>query len=278
MDQILQAGAPLSDRVRAVASYYTGAVSYWQRPDEKKHRGLDGGIIPRLRTSVELFAKEGDVRSEGLALISLALAQLSEPPHDLGPALSTMQASLEAFEKAGSRFGLSMALVTMGRMDFLGGQVDAALEKFERSLELATDGRNGFATVVARHHLGWGLLAKGRIAEAEACTDEALAESLAVGHEEGVAYGLEGLVGLAAARGEIERAGLLLGASQALREQVGIYNPAAFAFHDPLVAELRAGPQAGEFERGYASGRMLSAEEALAFAAPREAAARGGGG
>jgi hypothetical protein len=170
-----------------------------------------------------------------------------------------------------------MALVTIGRVEFLGGQVDSAVEKFTQSLRIAKEARNGFATVIAQHHLGWGLIATGRVDEAEDLTHEALAASLAVGHQEGVAYGLESLCGVAAARGDIERAGLMLGASQTLREQVGLYNPAAFAFHDPLVAQLRAGPRSGDFERGYTSGRMLSAEEALAYAVPEVAAAGGDG-
>ncbi|MFC0681064.1 DUF4062 domain-containing protein [Lysobacter korlensis] len=277
MDEVLRAGEQLSDRARAIACYYTGAVAYWQRPDEKTHADLDGGIVPRLIESAELFGRVGDLRSQGLALISLGLAELSAPPHDPVPALGALQRSLELFERSGSRFGQSMALVTIGRLEFLGGQVDSAVEKFERSLRMAKENRNGFATVIAQHHLGWGLLATGRVEEAEAITHEAISTSIAVGHQEGVAYGMESLLGVAAARGDIEHAGVLLGASLTLREQVGLYNPAAFAFHDPLVAQLRAGPRRDDFERGYSSGRMMSADEALALAVP-EVAATGGGG
>jgi predicted ATPase len=275
MDEVLRAGLLLSDHVTAVASYYTGAVAYWQRPDEKTQAGLDSRIVPRLTASAELFAKEGDLRSQGLALISLGLAQLSAPPHDPVPAMVTLRRSLELFEQSGSLFGQSMALVTVGRVEFLGGRIDSAVELFQRGLRMAKQNRNGFATVIAQHHLGWGLLATGRVEEAVSGIQEALGVSLAVGHQEGVAYGLEALCGVAAARGDIERAGLLFGASQILREQVGLYNPAAFAFHDPLVTRLRAGPQVAQFERGYLSGRMLSAEEALAAGAP-EVAATGG--
>ncbi len=277
MDEVLRAGEPLSNRGRAIACYFTGAVAYWQRPDEKTQAGLDSRIVPRLTESVERFAADGDRRSEALARINLGLALLSQPPHDPVPAMELIHLALQQFREIGSRFGQSMALVTIGRVEYLSGRVDSAVERIEESLRLAKESRNGFATVIAQHHLGWGLIAKGRIDEAEAITHEALATSVAVGHQEGVAYGLESLLGVAAARGDIERAGLMLGASQALREQVGLYNPAAFAFHDPLVAELRAGPQADAFERGYTSGRMLSLEEALAFALP-EVATTGGGG
>ena len=278
MDEVLRAELPLSSRARAIACYYTGAVAYWQRPDEKTQAGSDSRIVPRLTESVERFREDGDLRSAGLALISLGLALLSKPPHDPVPAIGAIHQSLQLFEQTGSRFGQSMALVTIGRIEFLGGEIDTAVDKFERSLRLAKESENGFATVIAQHHLGWGLIATGRVDEAEAITHEALATSVAVGHQEGVAFGLEGLLAVAAARGDIERAGLMLGASQALREHVGLYNPAAFAFHDPLVARLRAGPHAGDFERGFTSGRMLSADEALAFALPEVATTGGGGG
>jgi predicted ATPase len=277
MDEVLRAAEPLSNRARAIACYYTGAVMYWQRPDEKTQAGLDGRIVPRLSESVERFAADGDRRSEALARINLGLALLSQPPHDPVPAMASVHLALRQFQESGSLFGQSMALVTIGRVEFLGGHVDSAVEKFQESLRIAKEARNGFATVIAQHHLGWGLLAKGRVDEAEHITHEALSASVAVGHQEGVAYGLESLCGVAAARGDIERAGLMLGASQTLREQVGLYNPAAFAFHDPLIAQLRAGPRAADFERGYASGRMLSVEEALAFAEPEVAAVRGDG-
>jgi predicted ATPase len=272
MDEILRAGAELSTHVRAVATYYTGAVTYWQRPDEKTPAGLDGRVVPRLTESAELFGAEGDRNSEALARINLGLALLSQPPHDPVPAVAAVQHSMELFESTGSLFGRSMALVTLGRMEFLGGAVDSAVDKFQRSLGFARQSRNGFATVIAQHHLGWGLLAKGEIERADDISHEALGVSLAVGHHEGVAYGLESLSGVAAARGEVERAGLMLGAAEALRERVGLYNPAAVTFHDPLVAQLRAGPHAADFERGVASGRMLSVEEALAVAVRSPAA------
>jgi hypothetical protein len=80
-----------------------------------------------------------------------------------------------------------------------------------------------------------------------------------------VAYALESLLGVAAARGDVERAGVLLGAARALREQTGFYQPTAFAFHQRVVAQLGSGAGEDAFQRGIAAGRMLSPDEALDF-------------
>jgi hypothetical protein len=56
-----------------------------------------------------------------------------------------------------------------------------------------------------------------------------------------------------------------------LREQVGMFNPVAFAFDRKLVEQLRSGPTRDAFQRGYTSGRMLSPEEAIAYALPQVA-------
>jgi hypothetical protein len=65
----------------------------------------------------------------------------------------------------------------------------------------------------------------------------------------------------------------MYGASEMLREQVGMYNPVAFAFDRRLVEQLRSGATRDAFERGYAAGRMLSPEEAIAYALPQTAQA-----
>jgi predicted ATPase len=277
MDRLLrEAGGGLPDRTRAIALYFIGAVNYWQRPEGSEVSGLPGGIAERLAESADLFARVGDTSAEALSRISLSLAMLSAPPHDPVPATAILEQSLALFREAKDPFGEGMALVTLGRLELLQYQVERALERFHTAVEIGKATQNGFSTTVAQHHLGWGLIAVGALDEAEAVTHEALATSTAVGHQEGVAYGLEGLLGLAAARGEIERAGVLYGASLMLREQVGLYNPAAFAFHQPLVAQLRAGEHRDEFDRGVTTGRMLSPEEAIAYAMPAPAAVGGG--
>src|SRR3546814_18665084 len=90
-----------------------------------------------------------------------------------------------------------MALVTTGRIDLMTGRVDEALERFERSLALASADREQLGIVIAQHHRGWARLIRGDPDGAAADFAEGLDASLSLGHDEGIAYGLEGCAGVA---------------------------------------------------------------------------------
>jgi predicted ATPase len=263
MDEILGSGAPLLRRTQAIALFFTNAITYWQHPGET--------IVPGLTQSRDLFRREGDKVGEGFATVSRGLARLTSLPPDAVGAREDVEASLELFREVSEGWGEVLALVTLGRVDLLEGKTDDALEHLEHSLHLSRERRDGFSTTVAQHHLGWAYIARGMIDEAERELEDSLEYTTRVRHHEGSAYALEGLLGVAAARGDIERAGLMYGASEMLREQVGMYNPVAFAFDRRLVEQLRSGATRDAFERGYAAGRMLSPEEAIAYALPQAA-------
>jgi predicted ATPase len=261
MDEILGARLPLTRRTQAIALFFTNAITYWQHPGES--------IVPGLTQSAALFRHEGDKVGEGFAMVSRGLAKLTSRPPDAVGAREDVEASLQLFRGVGEGWGEVLALVTLGRVSLLEQKTDEALEHLEESLRLSRERQDGFSTTVAQHHLGWAYLARGMIDEAERELEDSLEYTTKVRHHEGSAYALEGLLGVAAARGDIERAGLMYGASEMLREQVGMYNPVAFAFDRRLVEQLRSGPSRDAFERGHAAGRMLSPEEAIAYALPQ---------
>jgi predicted ATPase len=263
MDDILGSGAPVTRRSQAIALFFTNAITYWQHPGES--------IVPGLTQSAALFHREADKVGEGFATVSRGLARLTSlPPEPVG-AREDVEASLALFREVGEGWGEVLAIVTLGRVDLLEGKADDALEHLEEGLRLSRERRDGFSTTVAQHHLGWAYIARGMIDEAERELEDSLEYTTKVRHHEGSAYALEGLLGVAAARGDIERAGLMFGASEMLREQVGMFNPVAFAFDRKLVEQLRSGPTRDAFQRGYTSGRMLSPEEAIAYALPQVA-------
>jgi predicted ATPase len=274
MDEILTAGEGFGRRTQAsaisqaIALFFTNAITYWQHPGET--------IVPGLTQSAALFREEGDKIGEGFAMVSRGLARLSSLPPDPVGAREDTEASLQVFRQVGEEWGEVLALVTLGRVDLLEGKTDDALEHLTESLRLSRERRDGFSTTVAQHHLGWAYISKGMIDEAEAELQDSLEYTARVRHHEGSAYALEGLLGVAAARGEYERAGLMYGASEMLREQVGMYNPVAFAFDRRLVEQLRSGVMRNAFERGYAAGRMLAPEEAIAYALPQASTVGGG--
>jgi hypothetical protein len=90
--------------------------------------------------------------------------------------------------------------------------------------------------------------------------------SAGIGHVEGLAYGLEGMVAVAAATGDVPRAGRLAGAARALRERSGLHNGPMFTFHQAYLDRLVAAGTGGELDAAIAVGRELTVEQAVAEA------------
>jgi predicted ATPase len=246
----------LTPRTEAVALYYANAISFWQNPD------VD--VTPGLRRAAILFEADGDSSAAALTRISLGLALLArtEGP-DVPGATSALEAAIEGYRSAGDDWGLAMALVTRGRLDLVLGGVDAAADRFEEALVHARRQHERLAVVIAQHHRGWAQLLHGRVDAAEADFSEGLDASIAMAHDEGIAYGLEGLGGVAATRGRAQAAGLLLGAAQTLRRRTGIVNVAQFALYAPAVATLRESGGGEAFDEAAERAATLSVAEVL---------------
>ncbi|MCS5717367.1 DUF4062 domain-containing protein [Herbiconiux sp. CPCC 205763] len=261
MQELLDAseGRP-SPRARAIALYFTQAITFWQDPD--------GRVAQGLTESAELFRQEGEPSGEALALVSLALAVLANETPDPARADDALETSLGLFRDSGDQWGEAMALVSLGRVALLQQKTHAALNRFEESLMLARKQGDQLGETIALHHLGWARLLLGDVPAAGQDFGLSLESSARMGHDEGIAYGLEGLVALAAMAGDADRAGRLEGAATVLRERSGIYNAPAFTFHAPLVAQLRASsPEAARaYDRAQRAGREEPTDAVVGYA------------
>ena len=262
MDEVLNsadaASGALTPRTRAIALYFTRAIRFWHDPEE--------WVIPGLTESAELFRDSDDQPGEALARISLALARLSCSTPNPEAADDELETSVALFRQANDRWGEALALVTLGRVALLQQHLPRALNRFDESLTLAREQGDALGTNIALHHLGWAHLLLGELDLARAKFEECLANSARLGHDEGVAYGLEGLVAIAASAGEYHRAGELFGASQSLREQAGINNAPTFSFHQQYIDRIEKTEFAEEFEASRIRGRVMSADAATAVA------------
>ncbi|MBG6237884.1 putative ATPase [Mycetocola sp. CAN_C7] len=258
MEAVLASGAPLSDLSRAVALYYTRAITFWQ--------DRDGQVIPGLQESAELFHRAGDPPGEALTRVSIALALLVAPDPDVQQAQAQLESSLALFREADDPWGAAMALVALGRVALLQSQVDGAFEDFRESLALARQQQDELSETIALHHLGWAQLLRGEPDAAQQSFETSLGLSARLGHREGIAYGLEGLVATEASAGRVERSGRLLGAAERLRQQSGLYNAPSFSFHQRWVDQIRTGDAAAAFARARADGRELTSAAATEYA------------
>jgi predicted ATPase len=255
LDAADAAGTDLDDLTRATALYFTRAIGFWQNPND--------WVVPGLDESASRFARAGDRSGEALALISLALALLGAEEPDADRAEEALDRALTRFREAEDHWGEAMALVTLGRVAVLQRELGAAHSWFDASLAVAERQGDELGEAIAMYHRGWAELLLGHAAAAHDRFAHSLALSARLGHDEGIAYGLEGLVAVAAAAGDVPRAGQLLGAAELLRERSGLYNAPAFSFHALFVEPLASGPAAEAFKSARHAGRGLGVAEAV---------------
>ncbi|WP_426515092.1 DUF4062 domain-containing protein [Diaminobutyricibacter sp. McL0618] len=258
MDQALESGDRLSDHTRAIALYFTRTIMFWRDPD--------GSVAADLATSADLFHRTDDLDGEALTLISLALALMAGGKPNTVRAREVMDTSLSLFRASGSLWGESMALVLLGRVALLEQKLPEALDRFEKSLAIAQRTHDAVGERIASYHLGWAQLKLGAVEDARADFALSVKVSASLGHVEGLAYGLEGMVAVAALSGDVERAGRLAGAARALRERSGLHNGPMFTFHQAYVDQLRATGSGAQLDEAVAEGRELTVEQAVAEA------------
>jgi predicted ATPase len=250
-------GIRLAPRTEAIALYYTRAVAYWQEPD------LD--VRPGLERSAALFDEAADPFGASLARVSLALGHLTAPgAPDVVTARAVLERSLDGFAEAGDAWGQAMAHVTLGRIDLAVNDMPGAAMHFDESYRLAASSGEMLGLVIAQHHRGWPKLYTGDIRGAEEDFAESLDTSLAMDHDEGIAYGLQGLTGVRAAQGDAEQTGVLLGAAQRVRRRTGLVNTAGFTLEGPLVQALREHGDAAALDAAAAEGAQLPVAEVIA--------------
>src|SRR5690606_8246344 len=130
--------------------------------------------------------------------------------------------------------------VSLGRVSWFRGSIDDALAHLGRASAIAMARGDRFTLSVAGNQRGRLLIVRGAIAEAEEVFVQTLLQSVRLHHEEGVAYGLEGLCAVAAAKDEAERAGELSAAAASIRQRVGVFDVEAFTVHALSLDAVRA--------------------------------------
>ena len=237
-----------------------------------------------------LAARHGDHdRAEALYEESLALYRelghrkgTSGPLRELGAvaylrgdydrSVSLNEQALAVAREFGSTFGSGLAVCNLADALRARGDVEQARTLLEESLaSLRRQGQgvlivNALVNTLAR--LGSIQCEMGEVARAA----ESFGESLGmvwrlVGEAFETVACLEGLARVAVAQGRPERAARLLGASAALREEMGAsLSPIVRADHDHAATAAREALGEEAFEVAYAAGRAMPFEEYIPYA------------
>ena len=253
MEDILQAGVPLQDRTRAIALGISSWVSLSQP-------GTETDLGP-IEWSVALFHSIGDRFGEGLALAALSVACTAESPPDLERAEGLLRRALEFVTAEHNPTFEAMIRDTLGNLALLQGDADRSIGIFDGILEDARRLGDGFVESFALADSGWAWLARG-----EARPDlfaRHLELSLQLGNEDGVGYAFEGMAACAAASGDLERAGVLLGASETARLRTGLVDQRSSFTYRPFIERILASDGAAEFEAARGRGRRMPRRAAI---------------
>lgn len=262
MLELLGKELPITQHTRAVAWFLALWGEMWQRPSE--------GVVAGLAECVRLFTESGDEDAAAMALAARATARLQLPTPDVKTAGRELTDAAARQHAVGNTWAEAITEVSRGRLAWLLGSPEDALTRFNRAAEIAEASGDLFTLSVAGNHQARLLLLRGDVDAAEDACVRTLLVSIRLHHEEGIAYGLEGLCAVAAERGDGERAGALSAAAAVIRHRIGVFDAEAFRVHTPqLDAAREADPAA--VAAGERQGADLTVSEAIALALPESA-------
>ncbi|MDR7233967.1 DUF4062 domain-containing protein [Agrococcus sp. BE272] len=261
MLELLGKDQPITPHTRAVAWFFALWSELWQRPTEE--------VVAGLGECVRLFGESGDRDAAAMATAARATARLQLPLPDLATAERELAEAVEELHELGNAWAEAITEVSRGRLAWLHGRTDDAQARFDRATEVAEASGDLFTLSVAGNHQARLQLVRGEVDAAEAGCVRTLLVSIRLHFEEGIAYGLEGLCAVAAARGDGERAGMLAAAADAIRQRIGVFDAEAFTVHTPQLDAMREADPAA-VAAGERRGAELTVAEAIAIALPDE--------
>jgi tetratricopeptide (TPR) repeat protein len=190
---------------------------------------------------------------------------------DYERAVRLSEQALAITREFGSTFGSGLAICTLADALRAQGDLERARMLLEESMVSLRSQTyplrvvNALATTLTR--LGSIECEMGRDARASELYRESLVLARRFGFTYEAAIRLEGMARVAVMQGQPERAARLLGASAALREEMGTpLTPVSRTDHDHAVNAVRAALGEDAFAAAWEVGHAMSLEEAVAYA------------
>jgi predicted ATPase/DNA-binding XRE family transcriptional regulator len=228
------------------------------------YRGDYAAAQARYEESLALFRGEGDEPSISVALNNLA--NIAKEQGRDAESVALYEESLVIKRRLGDSRGIAIALNNLGTMALAQGAYDRAATLGEEALGLLRDLGDKDVTA-AVDTVARAALQRGDTRRAAVLYQEGLTVSGAAGDRELIAFCLEGTGRVAAAEGQMERAGTLYGAGDALRTVVGApLSPAEQTQHAVSLEAARTALGRETFARAWGRGLEMDLEMAIAFA------------
>jgi predicted ATPase/DNA-binding SARP family transcriptional activator len=178
-----------------------------------------------LEESLTILRELADKKNTAWALN--ALGRVLRAQGDVAAARARHHESLTLKREVGDRRGMVVALVNLADMAVDAGDLSAGRAQFEQGLAIARELDSPWKSSLVRQHLGTLAVRQSDFEAARAHLRESLLIARSLGDRIGIAGTLDGFAALALAGSEPDRAALFLGATEALRQTIGLVMPPA---------------------------------------------------
>ncbi|HET9121727.1 MAG TPA: hypothetical protein VFN72_14455 [Solirubrobacterales bacterium] len=206
-----------------------------------------------------------DPHLEGVS--RLALAWTLPIAGDYDGALRSALDSLDLFRRRDEPYWTFLAGFTVGGLEIATGNFDEARRHLEEARRLADQSDYGWAAASSRALEATLAVAAGRLDEGGPLLDEALRLSTAAHSIRNFSLILAAYSELALARGDAERAALLMGAAEGCRRRGGQRSwPMLRRREQEALSRMREELGADRFQEVYATGIGLNVQNAIAIA------------
>ena len=251
------AASPQSQELRARtlqgAGVFAGAQDDWRRAQEFAEEGLS------------LYRELGDRRGTAILLRDLGATAVRRGDYDL--AVQSYEESAALFRKLDERTLLATVIANIGDVAFRRGDFAQAAERTSESLAIQRELGALFGVTVSLITLGFIALREGRDEDARVALEESMLLARELGSTDNLAYTFEGMAAVAAVRMDWDRAALLLGRAEAIREATATELEAAEQIvHERTLTALRAAKSEEEVAELSDAGRLLSDDAAIDLA------------
>jgi tetratricopeptide (TPR) repeat protein len=222
----------------------------------------------RVGEALDLSKREGDVFAEAHAWGGMGMVEMAR--QDYQAAASSLEKGIALFERCGEEHMASTLRVLFGTTLLGQGEDERAERTFEEALVSARRLEVPSLTYIALYNSAQSALARGAREKAGSMLKEGIEWSVQTKDRANLVYFLEALAAVKAFGGKAERCALLLGAAEALLEEVGARTYNYYApdpsLQERAVAEARAVLGDAAFEEAQERGREMSFEQAVEYA------------
>jgi predicted ATPase len=195
----------------------------------------------------------------------LAIVGIATVAGDFDGALRRELACLEELRGQDEPYWTTVAIVTCGLVETALGRHEAALGHLREARALAGRFDHAGLSAWSQVQLGILALARGRPEEAQTLLNGGMELSWATHSTRNVTLCLTAFAQLAFVQGDGERAALLAGAAEGLRQRVGLRAwPLQRQGEVQMVAQIRQALGADRFDQEFAAGVRLNRQQAIA--------------